>query len=503
MLAAYINGVRYKCTRNFSISEQAGNKTSSEITVVVEDQAIPRAGDTIELKDDITGDRLFYGLCGIPRSPKYSTGWEKREYKITCGNANAILANRVINVAYQNYTVSQIVSALYTDYIAAEGFSLGSISTIPIEVEVYTAKDMNLQDALNELADLVGAVWVVDTEKAFHFVASEDFPAFPRTINGNFLLGTDLEHTTKDYKTRTVQIISGATEMTSTQSESYTYDGEQSAFLTVFPVAAKPLIYVNGAQVSEARVGVSGLDDDDPDIVFLFAYNSNVIKYESGSDYMSSGATVRFDYVGLFPIRISVRNEDKISEIAGRTGTSGLRERVEIAPNIASVADATTMAKSLLAQFAESTGEIRLWLLAEQLYFAGYDLTDTELLTKLTFYLPDWDIDGEYVIVERTLSAYFPDLDTDAEKKLRVDLRLVNRDYIKSYGEVLSTMRRNISKLSIREEDTVINTAAIAETAILGESLSFGNPIDYYPTAASVEGSLFAPLDFGLDVFPA
>ena len=120
MLTAYINGTAYQAERDFYISEQSGNKTSSEIAVLVEDQPIPVSGDIIELKDGTT--TLFWGTCGIPKSPKYSTGLEQNIYRITCGNANSILANRIVNVAYQNYTVTQIVNDLYTNYISQEKY---------------------------------------------------------------------------------------------------------------------------------------------------------------------------------------------------------------------------------------------------------------------------------------------------------------------------------------------------------------------------------------------
>ena len=61
----------------------------------------------------------------------------------------------------------------------------------------------------NELADLVGAVWRVDNQKKFYFIVKEEFPQFPHTINKDFLLGSELQHKTKDYMTRTVQYITG------------------------------------------------------------------------------------------------------------------------------------------------------------------------------------------------------------------------------------------------------------------------------------------------------
>ena len=51
-MKALINGIEYDAQINFSISEQTGNKTSSDISVVVNNQPFPVSGDIIELKDD-------------------------------------------------------------------------------------------------------------------------------------------------------------------------------------------------------------------------------------------------------------------------------------------------------------------------------------------------------------------------------------------------------------------------------------------------------------------
>ena len=131
MLQARINGITYRALREFSIEEQTGNNTSSTISVVVDDvlsQPIPVSGDIIELIDTDSGGRIFYGQCGIPKSPKFQTGRELLVYSIVCSNANAILANRIINVSYKGWTVSAIVQDLYTRYIADEGITLGQIT---------------------------------------------------------------------------------------------------------------------------------------------------------------------------------------------------------------------------------------------------------------------------------------------------------------------------------------------------------------------------------------
>ena len=499
MLTAYINGIAYQAQRDFYITEQSGNKTVSRIAVLVESQPTPLAGDIIELRDGAT--RLFWGVCGIPKSPKYQTGKEARIYTIECYNANAILANRIINVAYQEKTVTQIVNDIFDKYIAEEGISLGTISTVDISLEVYTAKDYNLQDALNELADLCSAVWHVSPDKTFSFIADQTFPAFPQEINADFLIGTDLQETTKDYKTRTVQYVSGATENTTTQTEQYTYDGSQGEFTTVFPVAKKPVIQINGVDVPTNQIGVTGLNNDDANMIFLFSFNSQTISYRDTTGALTAGDVVTFIYTGIFPIRVCVFNDERIAQIAELTGTSGKREFTAIASNLRSTADATQYANNLLAQFETYTGEVSLWLLSSQLYELGMTLDDTALLTTFTFNLPALGIVGDYVVVERKLEPYYAKLD-NFEQKLKVSLRMADRNYLRSYGEILSDMRKDINQLSIREDDIVIQVSAPRETIAYAETMQYETNIQYYPTGDILYGGMFAPCTLGQDVYP-
>lgn len=490
-----INGVQYKALRDFVITEQTGNKTISTIKVLVEDQPVPVAGDVIELFDD-NDTTIFWGTCGIPKSPKYSTGHETQIYEIACNNANSILANRIINVAYQGYTIEQIVNDLYDSYIAAENITIGHISEIPVTMEVYTASDFNLQNSLNELADLVGATWKVDNDHKFYFLVEEDFPQFPHEINEDFLLGTAMQEKTKDYQTRTVQYIAGATDYTSQQDESYTYSEDNDKIVTVFPIAQRPTIYINGVQVPASKIGINGIDDQTEGIIFTFSFNSQIITVKD-KDQVPDGATIRIVYYGIFPIRVSARNDAKISEIAALTGTSGLREKVYIATDVTTSQDARNLAESLLSQFSQAAKELKFWLLSSQLEALGMTIDNTDLHTQMTFNLPKIHITGTYVITERKLEIHSAD-----ETDYKISLTLRDRDYLKSYGETISTLYRNINQLLVREKDIVVDQNYFTEVKALKETQETGQGFAWHCTAAIVNGSLMAGFTFDGQYFP-
>ena len=508
MLRIYINETEYeRAETNFQISDKIGNVTSSDIGVLVEPgMQVPRAGDMVEIIEDSTMERVFWGICGIPKSPAFSTGNEPRLYRITCGNANSILGRRIVNVAYQGYTVTEIIQRYFENYISMEGIALGLISDIDVEIEIYTAANYNLQVALDELAELVGATWQITTDREFYFVAEADFPKFPRVIDMDFLLGTDLQETTNGRKLRTVQYIAGATDITDTQEEKFNYTGDQQTFVTSFALIREPEIFVNGVQVPPALVGINGIDDNNPNILFSFSFASQVISYK-GDDFLAAGDEVKIVYVGQFPIRIAAYNDEKIQEIAEHTGTSGFIEDVYIASNVKTSADANQLAQSLIAQFENVTSELKWWMRSDQLRELGaangleLDIDSVRVLMQMSFNLPEFGIVGDYVIVERRLTLISPEVD-NFEDGVRIDLKLANRDYLKSYAQVLSDLRRNVNQLMIRNEDVVVQSSYVVERKGLAEDVQTGEGTAHRPVATITNGAAFAPSAFDFSFLP-
>lgn len=490
-------------TRDFLLTDMVGNKSTSEIAFLVEDQPLPCAGDMVEIRDGDTV--LFWGMLGIPRSPRYSSGLEWRVYSVTAGNANTFLSRRIINEAFKKYTVSEIVRVLYDNYIAEEGIALGTISDIPITIDVYAASDFNLQDALNELADLANAAWTINTQRVFNFTVAADFKAFPTVIGAGNVFGTDWQMLTKDYKQRTVQYISGATNTTLPQTEQFVYDASSAnTFNVSFGLNERPTIAVDGVEVEQARIGVAGLDYGDPNVYFTFAYNSKTISYNRDSNFLVGGETVTITYIGIYAIRVSMSNLEKISEIAAITGTSGKREIVDTVTGVRSQADAVAMALSLLDKYREATEEITMWVPSDELYARDITLEDTEPMTKVTINLPEWGMNGDYVIAERRLSAYYADMSEDAAKRLKVWLRLMNRDYMKSYGEILADLRKNVRALNIRSDDIVLKNSLISESIRYTEQYDTMTLYPYFPVVSetSGDGSLFTPTTLDMEVYP-
>lgn len=483
-----INGISYAMTRNFSINDRLANKAATRIEVLVEDQPIPEAGDIIDIYDGDTP--VFFGVAGIPVSPEYNTGNEKRIYSITCQNGNAILANRITNEAYQEMLVDQIVRDLFEKYISAEGVRMGDIDSSNVRVDVYTCVNQNLQDVLNELAGLSDSAWTITPDRKFVFLSKDRFPRPLEVLNRQtFRALGKLRETTKAYRLRTVEHLAGATDMTSSQTETFFYLPDMDTFTVGFPIAKKPTIKINGTDVT-SHVGVSGLDDSNPHKYFFFSYESNVVYYRysgSGSAPLTEGDTVTITYRGVFPIRVVSRNEPKIAELANRYGTSGLIERVDQS-NARTLADANREADAYLLEYSEITHELTFRILTEDLGRLGVTLSQFNCMAQLEVFLPDFDIRGSYVITERTLTPAAADMTSGmARYRMLATYILQDRDYLAGYGVVLSSMQSNIARLSVREDELAIQGLDFDERRNRTESTGFSDDIPLFPTFSYIQ----------------
>lgn len=481
MLKAYINNIAYELEADFSITEQVANKTSSTIAVLVENQPIPQSGDVIEIKDNTTNEVYFLGLCGIPKSPKFKSPYDARRYSITCGNANSIMSRRIVNVAYKNMTITQIVQALFETYITQEGFTMGKISDIPILLETYTASDYSLQFCLNELAEYVQGSWHCTNERKFYFLAKDSFDEFPEIIEGNFIPITDLQVSEKETELRTSQIVSGGRAQTLPQAETKIYDGNEGNFVLYFSMTARPEIKIRGnEEVPPQKIGIRGINDGNLNIMFSFSFESNVVSYNSGyagtdPAPLTAGQQVTFTYVGFYPIRIEVRNQAAISEIAAKTGTSGVIENVRLDNLVNSIEDAKTLGGSLLDNYSKNRNEIKGWTTLKEAKKMGLTFEDFGLLKKWTFNLPKYGAVGDFVLVERTIEPHI--LDTANEDSLKISMKFVDRAFIKSYAEVLNDLSKSITKLSIRKDDVIIDVQNNFESVDLREHIVYGETL--------------------------
>lgn len=488
-----INGTDYKATSQWSISEKVGNPTSSIFNVLVEEQEVPRSGDVVEfLTDD--GDKLFFGVLGIPKSPSYSSPFEQRVYSLNCLNGNSILQRRLANVSYSDKTMTEIVLDLFEQYIEPEGITLGEVSQIDTPTfEVYNCKNMNLMSVMNELAGFIGGIWQITDERVFNFVKVDDFPHCSKPLTLDNAPFGKLQRTDTSRDLRTNQIIDGAFITTDTQVEQFLVTEDWQGFNTVFPIVQRPRIWIEGEEVPSDEIGVAGIDDDDTNILFFWSYNStrvNVNQDYTGALAINEGDTIEVNYIGQAPIRYEIKNASKIDELAQRTGLSGIIDNLYTDSTIVTRQDAVNKAESLLAQFGEQKNTIKCVTDVHTLQDAGFLLSDVNLYTQWTFAIPEFDMNGEYVITEKTIEP----LRQDDDDSVKITLTFMDRNFVQSYGETISKLYFDVTKLSIRADEIVISDTYLEDTLELSEVLDIGYVIPLWVAETLQNGQIAQPL---------
>ena len=168
-----ISGVSYRGVNDYQVRQQAGAISTSQVTVEIGDNPRPRTLQSIQILIDSVV--VFSGIINQCDFPEYSTGYENRECKISAQSLEVVLAWRLVTHNFYNKYVHEIVAEIFTDYIAAEGITLGSISTTTLRIDSYKKTSESIQSILSDLASrLHGASFYISPDKKFYFLVAED-----------------------------------------------------------------------------------------------------------------------------------------------------------------------------------------------------------------------------------------------------------------------------------------------------------------------------------------
>ena len=417
-IKCYIDGVAYTLVNNYSISQQSGCVSSSNIEVLVECQPIPTTFMAVELKyNDVT---FFNGIIQTVQSPSFSFGYEVMKYKLTVLSIETIFNNRLVSETYQDKFTHEIVSDLFTKYIEPERITLGTISTSDQKYDDYNCSFTRLSDILDELAKQINASYYIDNNKRFNFVTRDtfievDIPEQIKRLQKNEEYG----------EIRSVQIVTGASEETSSQTESIIYNG--SSIVLGYNVMAVAGITINA---TPAGIGVRGVDEDDTSKTFLWEFGSNNISINSNATVKPvTNDIIVVVYAGFYDIVITKYNDGLISELAEKTGGTGIIENIYTDESLKSYNDADLVTSSLLDQYSEVESDIQCVCL---------DLNASSLYNIWSFNYPELNITGQYVIVERTITDYLD--------YFTINVKLKNKNFFSKYGTVLKKESKKVGK---------------------------------------------------------
>jgi len=265
-------------------------------------------GGTIDTLDDYEGDPgyLYYNIIAV--------------------DYNQLADKKLMAASYSSTLAGNIVSAIITAALSDEGITAGTIEngdTISKAVFNY----IKATDALDYLKNVTGLNWNINFNKQLNFFSNASNIS-PWTLTDSVPHENFKRTRTRD-QYRNKQYLRAGTGKTSVQTlekPAPAPDGISRNFILRFPIAEKPVIYVNSTAVLSANVGVNGLDTGKE---WYFTYNSNTVSEDSSEAELTAGSTLEVTYSGLYPIIAVIDDPAQISaRQAVETGTSGIYESV-------------------------------------------------------------------------------------------------------------------------------------------------------------------------------
>jgi hypothetical protein len=290
---------------------------------------------------------IFAGTIDAPEEIETDPGY--LYYPITAVDYNQIADKRLYAASHENMLAGNIVSAIISAKLSEEGVTAGSIENGPM-ISKANFNYKKCSESLDYLKDVTGMNWNIDFNKKLNFFSNS-------TNLAPWILNDTVQHTNfrvkrnrSQYRNR--QYVRAGTGKTTTQTlekPSPKPDGSSRSFVLRFPIAERPVIYINSTAVLSANVGVNGLDTGKS---WYFSYDSNIISQESGTAVLTSGTTLEITYTGLYPIVAFIDDPAQIAARAAvETGTSGIYENLQTEKSINERNQAIEYTQGLISRY--------------------------------------------------------------------------------------------------------------------------------------------------------
>jgi len=226
---------------------------------------------------------------------------------------------RLVVKAYTTPTDADvIVTALHTDYLNAEGVTIGSIQAGP-ELTEIVFNYVTVAQALDGLAGLTGFIWFIDEQKRLFFVDRATYPApWPWSLTTPKPRGSIPKLSEGNPKYRNRQYIRGGTGIVD-RVEVQNGDGVKKAFAMGFPLATAPTIAVAG--LGAQTVGIKVIDTGKD---WYWSQGDPIVEATVAP---GNGTAVTVTYEGQYPLISMARNEgERLARQAIEGGTGIIEE---------------------------------------------------------------------------------------------------------------------------------------------------------------------------------
>jgi hypothetical protein len=334
-----------------------------ELLIVQDDPADILTADgaqvlTVDDAEVLTGPaRLFGGLLLQP-SEREEPGSNTLFFECSAVEFSAICDRRIVTRIYEQETLDAIVRDIVSRDLDGEEISSDGVEAGPL-IEKAVFPDVTVTDAFNELAELTGYSWRIDSNKVLQFRARDSVFA-PLPLDGDTLLAGTVRVNRDRQRYRNTQIVRAGTDLTDPRVETLVGDGQRRVFGTAFPLGSVPTVEecrVDDGFVQKT-VGILGVEEgkdwySNLGQAQISQDDAGTILAASPDGDPTTGDRVRVTYRGIFPVKTFYAD---LAEIAARKaieGGSGIYVNVEDRPQLNSTQSALDTAIALIGRYGQ------------------------------------------------------------------------------------------------------------------------------------------------------
>ena len=309
-----------------------------------------------------------------------------RTHAIKCVGNEYLAQKQLIRHVFEGYTIEGIVRWIYENVLKPEGIELGEIEATGTVLNVKSFDLVTGKDALDDLADIAGNIWLINDYRRFYFVPFDSLDA-PLALDGlttETSPFSDLQVTKEAPDYRNVLTLKGGKAETAERAEYFSGDGTLRTWDLRFPVKQLISVLRNGAPqtVSEQSTGT----------VCNWSYSANgtTITQDSNEVVLAAGELLEVTYIGQYDLLVRVSDQNAIKETKAIDGGSGSVELVIDAPEYTDEASLIAYGRALLTLYAKQTVTIEY----------GTEFEDLAEGQTQHISLPALSIDGKFLITQ-------------------------------------------------------------------------------------------------------
>jgi hypothetical protein len=302
-------------------------------------------------------ERLFGGLLVEP-SEREEPGSNTLFFECSAVEFSAICDRRIVTRIYEQQTLDAIILDIVARDLEGEGIATDGVEAGPL-IEKAVFPDVTVTDAFNELAELTGYSWRIDSNKVLQF-RSRATSFATLLLDGDTLLAGSVRVNRDRQRYRNTQIVRAGTDLTDPRTETLIGDGLRRVFATAFPLGGVPTVEVCRVDdmFVEQSVGILGVEEGKDWYWNLGQAQisqddaGTILAAPPGGD-PTTGDQVRVTYRGLFPVKIFYDDRGEIAARKAVEGGSGVYVNVEDRPQLNSAQSALDTAIALIGRYGQ------------------------------------------------------------------------------------------------------------------------------------------------------